>query len=310
MARAQANKEYNTFIRGLVTEANPLTFPDNASVDEDNFILERNGSRSRRFGIDFEANHVLKDTGVLSTTSEGFVLGAHTWRNINDIATLGLVVVQHGLNLYFYDLFEDSISSAQKNLGDISNPTGVLTIGAGEATTRISVEPALGRLILVNGSKFVYTLLYDSDADIVIIEKRLISIRDLFGVDDNLEIDNRPSTLSQAHSYNLQNQGWTSSKISSFKTSQGFYPSNADIWTLGKDSDDNFDATLLVKQYLGSTPAPKGHKIIDAFTRGSSRVEGADASVTEVQPRPIAGDVVIGGGGGLIDGVQDIRELV
>ena len=43
-----AEKLYKSFIQGLVTEASPLTFPENASIDEDNFVLNRDGSRSRR----------------------------------------------------------------------------------------------------------------------------------------------------------------------------------------------------------------------------------------------------------------------
>jgi hypothetical protein len=45
-------KQYNTFVKGLVTEAGPLTYPENASLDEENFVLNRDGSRQRRLGMD------------------------------------------------------------------------------------------------------------------------------------------------------------------------------------------------------------------------------------------------------------------
>jgi hypothetical protein len=48
-----------TFVRGLITEATPLTFPENASVDESNCSLERTGLRARRKGIEFEAGFSL-----------------------------------------------------------------------------------------------------------------------------------------------------------------------------------------------------------------------------------------------------------
>lgn len=32
-------KVYRSFTKGLVTEASPLTFPENASIDERNFVL-------------------------------------------------------------------------------------------------------------------------------------------------------------------------------------------------------------------------------------------------------------------------------
>jgi hypothetical protein len=32
-------KIYRSFTKGLITEASPLTFPENASIDERNFVL-------------------------------------------------------------------------------------------------------------------------------------------------------------------------------------------------------------------------------------------------------------------------------
>lgn len=51
MARQRAKVEVNRFTAGLITEASPLTFPDNASLDEVNFVLNRDGSRNRRLGM-------------------------------------------------------------------------------------------------------------------------------------------------------------------------------------------------------------------------------------------------------------------
>jgi hypothetical protein len=60
---SKATLERNTFIKGLITEANPLTFPENASIDEDNFVLNRDGSRQRRNGMDYENDYALVSTG-------------------------------------------------------------------------------------------------------------------------------------------------------------------------------------------------------------------------------------------------------
>ena len=51
---AKGRIEFNTFVKGLITEAGPLTYPEGASLDEANFVLNRDGSRQRRFGIQFE----------------------------------------------------------------------------------------------------------------------------------------------------------------------------------------------------------------------------------------------------------------
>ena len=53
MAKAINAAEFSTFVAGLITDASPLTFPNNASLDEVNFELNRDGSRNRRLGMDF-----------------------------------------------------------------------------------------------------------------------------------------------------------------------------------------------------------------------------------------------------------------
>src|SRR3546814_15800129 len=64
MPRNVAPIEQNTFVAGLITEASPLTFPQNASLDEENFILSRKGSRARRLGMDLEDGYVIVDSGI------------------------------------------------------------------------------------------------------------------------------------------------------------------------------------------------------------------------------------------------------
>lgn len=286
MARAKTNKEFNTFIQGLITEANPLTFPENASIDEDNFVLKTDGSRERRLGIDFETSFSLVDSNILTTTANTQAIGVSVWRNINDSPTLGLVVVQIGNNLFFYDLFADPISAAPKNGGN------AVVLPEGEVDQLIQTATSLGKLIIVNGSKFIHSLTYNEDTDTVSIEKRLIKIRDFFGVDDALAVDSRPTGLSNAHKYNLLNQGWTATAISKFRTDKGIHPSNSDIVQLGKDANEDFDSDILTKQFFGSTPAPKGRFIIDAFDRGASRAQKSGLPLQTVDdPNVILRDI-------------------
>ena len=48
MPQLPADKTYFTFKNGLNTDASPINFPDEVSLDEENFTLERDGSRRRR----------------------------------------------------------------------------------------------------------------------------------------------------------------------------------------------------------------------------------------------------------------------
>ena len=78
MARKPFQAEMTTFVKGLITEANPLTFPENASLEEVNFVLNPDGSRQRRYGIDFEVDHVLVDLGI-DVSSTGAAISSHLW---------------------------------------------------------------------------------------------------------------------------------------------------------------------------------------------------------------------------------------
>lgn len=109
-----------------------------------------------------------------------------------------------------------------------------------------------------------------------------LQIRDLAGVNDYLTVDESPSTLTNEHRYNLLNQGWDDAKINSYQSSQSYYPSNALIWWYGKDLNGDFNVGTLTKVYFGTTPAPKGHYILDYFNQdrsGKSGVPGIDPVV-------------------------------
>ena len=65
MAGQRRSLEISTFVAGLNTEAGPLTFPENASLAEKNFILDVDGSRQRRLGLDWENDKVTRSVTFL-----------------------------------------------------------------------------------------------------------------------------------------------------------------------------------------------------------------------------------------------------
>lgn len=52
MATQTLTKNYWTFVQGLITEAGPLTFPENAALSLDNVVLNMDGSIEPRLGLD------------------------------------------------------------------------------------------------------------------------------------------------------------------------------------------------------------------------------------------------------------------
>lgn len=285
MARQPFQAEYTTFVKGLITEANPLTFPENASLEELNFVLNPDGSRQRRLGMDFEDGYVKIDTGI-DINTQNVAVSAHTWAAVANRGDLDFAVIQIGNKLYFFDSNAPSVSGSQKNKG---NP---ITITGSNIQT-ISGASLYGNFLVVNGEQTVKILTYNVDTDTVALTTSRLTIRDLFGVDDALAIDNRPTTLTDAHKYNLRNQGWPASMpiadaslttatdddpIEVSKTRIGAYPANSDVVWACKISSakevaaiNSFSPEELKRTLFGSSRAPLGRYILDVFNRGASR---------------------------------------
>ena len=259
MTQQSAKKEYNTFVKGIITEAGPLTFPENSAIDIENVVLNREGSLQRRLGMDFEDDYVIIESPVLPTNA----VACCRWYNADNNVDNQFAVVQMGPLLHICDANASSISGNRLTYIDMTPYV--------DATKPIQVASGLGRLFVVSGVAAPTYIEYDSVTETFSVTQYPIMIRDLFGVDDGLAVDTNPATLSVEHHYNLRNQGWSDANITAYFTSQGTYPSNAQQWFVGKDSSDNFDPALLVKQDFGTTPAPKGRFAIDSSAYSASR---------------------------------------
>lgn len=283
--------EVNTFVAGLITEASPLTFPANASLDEDNFILNRDGSRQRRLGMDFEDNHVSVATQVVVPTSGNIATTSVRWDNAGGNADKSLIVVQIGNQLKVFDTSHNPISGSQ--IFD----TVFIDVSIDKPFSYAIVD---GTLVVVTGRKTISVLKYVAGA--ITYTDSILYIRDQFGVTDvvdgvNLRQGNgvtiRPITQTNAHIYNLRNQTFAQPRkvvtdetvqdpIANFKVaSGGSYPSNSDTVTYAlypdaNDADDRlserFNAKDIINSPVGTFPAPKGYFIIDAMSRGTSRL--------------------------------------
>ena len=279
---------FNTFVKGLVTEASALTFPENSSVDEENFVLNRDGSRSRRLGLDYEELHALTSTGFTATQLKEGKQSFHTWEAPAGDTTVSIGVVRINNKLWFMNLLTGNPSA---NLLNSGNP---LTLGS-LSNADIETTVINNKLIIVSKdlSKPV-VLTYNKSSKGVSSNDITIEVRDIWGVNDGLLDNIRPETLSQTHKYNLRNQGWNENIVTGNDTYPDsliyteheleVYPSNADVWTLGKISNpsaanyEKYDPKTLEKNSTSIFPVARGSFIIDAFNRGNSRVGLSDAT--------------------------------
>lgn len=272
-------KIYRSFNKGIITEASPLTFPENASIDEDNFVLNRNGSRARRLGLEYETGYSLTDTGLSSSVIASTKQSIHIWPTPGGDTSRNIGVVRVYNKLYFINLLASSPSA------NLLNGGAAITISA-LANSELETAVINNSLVLVSKDLPLPILLtYNSTTDTVTQTQVSISVRDIWGIDDGLLINERPTTLSNAHKYNLRNQGWstkivtTSSAdaIDKTKTDIGVYPSNGDTWHLGRDTNPGsstyqaYVPSTLIKNSVSNSLVSRGSYIIDAFTRGAQR---------------------------------------
>lgn len=287
MPRQAAPIEQTTFARGLITEASPLTFPPDASVDEKNFIILRDGTRRRRLGLDFETDYASIDSGVVPTASNKVVTSSFNWNNAGGDPDSYVSVVQIGPVLKFFDPMQLPVSG---NL--------IYTYDTGVSNEEfLSFTVVDGVLVVATGEKEILTFSY-SDGTITQSTVTL-KVRDLFGTEDYSGSDDltsgsglyiRPSSLTDNHRYNLRNQSFnvprlqitgaiSEDTLSSFTAFYGTFPSNSDAVhynlypnPLASDKTvERFFPGDLLSNPPGSFPAAKGYFIIDALERGPSR---------------------------------------
>lgn len=291
MTRQINSVEVNSFVAGLITEASPLTFPPNASLDEDNFILNRDGSRQRRLGMDLEEDRVIHSTSIPLPVDGNVATSSVRWSNAGGNPDKDLIVLQIGNELKFFDTDSNPISSGlifQQVFSDVS------------ITQQFSYAVVDGTLVVVTGRKQVTVYKYAFGA--VASSDSILYIRDQFGATDVVDgtdlrqgngITIRPSVKTDTHIYNLRNQTFAQPRkvigpevvrdpIQEFFEKAGSkYPSNSDTVTYAlysdtNDSDDRnserFNARDVIDNPVGTWPAPKGYFIIDAMARGTSRL--------------------------------------
>jgi len=278
MARQASVAVFNNFIKGINTEASPINYVPDCTLDEENFELTRTGGRKRRLGIDYEDNYAL--LGIDYVSLSGITVSTWRWDNVNNDSDTTFFCVQVGTKLDFLNATKTPHSD---------NVVGTLTISGFSGTKRISYGAVNGQLVISTGETSPILIKYNKNTKTFSQQYIEIEVRDLWGVDDGLTITQIPSSLSVTHHYNLFNQGWYSQPPEGgpdfqiqeiadsgfFEPSPGVpgYPSNTMVWWISKREDEPNAVwpKSLAGISFGNTPAPKGYWIINAFSRGSSR---------------------------------------
>lgn len=287
MPSARQNKPYFNFSKGLFTEASPLNYPENASVDEANFVLNKDGSRSKRLGLDLEDNYVynIALTGTINEIQQ-YAITTFIWRDAANIANNDILVAQIGRHLTFYrinDATNNSVSSTYFAALDISNASQFRN----ERTKIEECDFAIirGHLLVVHPSYSPFYISYETDSNGIETitwagNQQDIKIRDFVGVPSDFDIAQRPDgdkLMPLTHYYNLINAGWTSGAMVAFRdniNNQGGgsyskeWPSISEqMWRYKDPATNKYDfgstsAGVQDDLYFGNTVAPKGHMLL------------------------------------------------
>jgi hypothetical protein len=272
-----SQRPVNNFVKGLITEAGELSFPENASVDELNCTLFRDGSRRRRKGIRFEADN----TNSTFDVDEDTFLNFGEWSNVNNDSQKNYLVVQKDHTLYFYDKGVVPFSSAEKaNSVDLTpfSVSGLVNL----STTPCSFASILGFLIVVN-PYLDPIFIRENDDGTFTAETIDFRIRDFVWQGNQTEYSSKGllGSLTQARIYDTRNTGWNNSGVNvgedalnAYVAAFTSYPPLTIPWYSSKNASGNFDTGDFNKLYSGSSLIGNGHYILSLFNQRRSTVSG------------------------------------
>jgi hypothetical protein len=275
------------FVGGLNTEGGFFVTPKNSWVEGTNTIPETDGSAKIREALELENGYStlsftdgsLSNYAATSSISNVFTTAyvVHKWENINGNPDVSFFAVQTGKFIYFYDANKGITSDYRKSFSVNLLDYKIDQVTQLDSTAVIQVTSFYGNLLVTHKHINPLILVYNDTDDTLDVFEITLRIRDFKGIftgyPDNIEKTDaewEALGLKEAVVYNLLNQGWNGQQLGTYKTSTGKWPSNTKQWIFGKDSNDDFAVASLNKQEFGSSPAPKGRNILEAFDQARS----------------------------------------
>lgn len=270
-----------TFNGGLITEAGELTFPENASIDELNCDLLKDGSRRRRLGVEYETADVVNtDISVAPNT----VVSNHKWENVSEQAGVDFVVVQVGASLLFFEQADGQALSANRVPTSFSDSTPyVLDLEAyrrpdslSSALEKIQVASLKGALVVASPEINTILVQRDEATGVFSVEEIFFEVRDYEWQGD---IENYRDPVPQAdvatvRIYDTKNAGWSDGPddvgddaLSTYLSAETAYPALTHSWFSGKNASGNFAVAEWQKVYAGTSLIPNGHYLMDLYSK-------------------------------------------
>lgn len=280
MPQSLTQKVVNTFVKGLITEAGELTFPENASVDELNCDLRRDGSRRRRLAAKVEDSRVLSSFTV--STSTRFHTGK--WENVGGQSGLEFLVLQVGSTLRFYNKAELPYSSHEITQ-TVNLATYEVAGGVGAANANCQFASINGALVVSSPAINTIYIQRNNSTGALTTTQISFRIRDFEWIGDKSTYTTEIATgsASTARKYDTANAGWSGTKGSAALTTYGAYPPLTLPWYAGKDSSGNFSKTEWQNIFSGTSLIGNGTYILNFFNKDRSAASGIAGITADVE---------------------------
>jgi len=283
MPQSLTAKTVNSFNQGLITEFSELKFPENASLDELNCTLSRDGSRARRLGLEYETGA----TNSTFTVVETEVFHTGTWYNAGGVTDLNLLVVQHGSTLSFYGTTTPPYSNQEKsytvNLATYETSTGDSSLAKCQFTSLAGV--------LVVASSAINTLyvVLNATTETLTVNQIDFRVRDFEWQSDLCDLSDQVpvATVTAKRKYDTLNTGWVGDKgtaaLNTYIAAEAAYPPLSHPWYSGKNADGDYRQSKWEQVYSGTSIIANGHFILDFFNKDRSTESGIAGITTEVE---------------------------
>jgi hypothetical protein len=260
MAR-KAEKTFNSFVKGLVTEASELTFPEGALVDGENFVLKRDGSLERRLGIDYENLYTKVATGLTEAQLAEGRSAFYRWNSPSGDSSLNIGVIRIYNRFWFVDLLTTNPSTNLLNNGQYIEVSGL-------TTSDVQFANLNNQLVVVSqdiATPIVFT--YNTDTKLISISDINIKIRDLYGVNDGLDPDVRPDYAGITTT-----KQWVSESTNFKKGDELYYGTNVYKVTAASQGAQTVRSGSYNPLYGGGSPtyaSPKMGTVAPTHTSGT-----------------------------------------
>ena len=265
---------FNTFVGGLLTEAGELTFPENASVDENNCDLLKDGSRRRRLGIEQESGGSWTTATDVSPVTTTTVVSTSTWHNVGDMSDTTFTVVQIGSELIFYQQGSDALSDSRVNENFSSSTPYIFDLSTHNADNNISVESVeisttviKGALIVSSPAVNTFYIQRDTSTGSFSSAQINFKIRDYEYQGDRSSYYTATKSPSNARKYDTFNSGWPQNELDSAKADGGGrWPRLTHPWYSGKDENGDFQLSEWYKVAALTSIITNGTFIVDLYS--------------------------------------------